>query len=49
MRALRLRREERLKFPAIVCAAVLEHGVELWRKDVRLAKVFGLVSRRRNQ
>jgi predicted nucleic acid-binding protein len=46
VRAVRLRREERLKLPdAIVCATALEHGVELWTNDVRLGKVSGLVCR----
>lgn len=44
--AVRLRRDERLKLPdAIVCATALEHGVELWTNDVRLAKVSGLMCR----
>jgi predicted nucleic acid-binding protein len=44
--AVRLRRVERLKLPdAIVCATALEHGVELWTNDARLAKVAGLVCR----
>jgi len=44
--AVRLRRDERLKLPdAIVCATALEHGVELWTNDRRLAKVSGLVCR----
>lgn len=46
VRAVCLRREERLKLPdAIVCATALEHGVELWTNDVRLVKVSGLVCR----
>jgi hypothetical protein len=45
-RAVRLRREERLKLPdAIVCATALEHDTELWTNDARLAKVSGLVCR----
>jgi predicted nucleic acid-binding protein len=44
LRAVRLCRDERLKLPdAIVCATALEHGVELWTNDIRLAKVAGLV------
>ena len=46
MRAVRIRREERLKLPdAIVCATALEHDVELWTNDARLANVSGLVCR----
>ncbi|HEX4085969.1 MAG TPA: type II toxin-antitoxin system VapC family toxin [Chthoniobacteraceae bacterium] len=45
-RAVRFRRDERLKLPdAIVCATALEHDVELWTNDTRLAKVSGLVCR----
>ena len=45
-RAVRLRREERLKLPdAIVCATALEHDVELWTNDARLATVSGLACR----
>jgi hypothetical protein len=45
-RAVRLRRDERLKLPdAIVCATALEHGVELWTNDTRLANVPGLACR----
>jgi len=45
-RAVQLRRDERLKIPdAIVCATALEHGVELWTNDARLANVSGLVCR----
>jgi len=43
VRAVCLRRQERLKLPdAIICATALEHDVELWTNDVRLAKVPGL-------
>ena len=46
LRAVRLRRDERLKLPdAIVCATAIENGVELWTNDARLAKVSGLVCR----
>jgi predicted nucleic acid-binding protein len=46
MRAVRVRRDERLKLPdAIVCATALEHGVELWTNDARLTKVAGLACR----
>ena len=46
VRTVRLRRDERLKLPdAIVCATALEHGVELWTNDARLARVSGLVCR----
>jgi predicted nucleic acid-binding protein len=46
VRAISLRREERLKLPdAIICATALELGVELWTNDTRLAKVPGLVCR----
>jgi predicted nucleic acid-binding protein len=46
MQAVRLRRDERLKLPdAIICATALEHGVELWTNDARLAKVSGLACR----
>ena len=46
MRAVCLRREERLKLPdAIVCATALEYEVELWTNDTRLAKVPGLACR----
>lgn len=45
-RAVRLRRSERLKLPdAIICAIALEHGVELWTNDARLATVPGVVCR----
>jgi predicted nucleic acid-binding protein len=46
VRAVCLRREERLKLPdTIVCATALEHGVELWTNDARLANVTVLVCR----
>jgi predicted nucleic acid-binding protein len=46
MRAVQLRRDERLKLPdAIVCATALEHEVDLWTNDARLAKVSDLVCR----
>jgi len=46
VRAISLRREERLKLPdAIICATALELGLELWTNDTRLAKVPGLVCR----
>ena len=36
----------RLKLPdAIVCATALEHQLELWTNDARLAKVSALVYR----
>jgi hypothetical protein len=45
-RAVALRRSERLKLPdAIICATALEHGVELWTNDARLAKVPGVTCR----
>lgn len=41
--AVFLRRSERIKLPdAIVCATALEHHVDLWTNDARLAKVSGL-------
>ncbi|MCX7825513.1 MAG: type II toxin-antitoxin system VapC family toxin [Verrucomicrobiae bacterium] len=43
LRAVALRRAERLKLPdAIICATAIEHGVELWTNDTRLASVAGL-------
>ena len=46
MQAVRLRRDDRLKLPdAIVCATALEHGVDLWTNDARVAKVRGLACR----
>ncbi|MEI6083458.1 MAG: type II toxin-antitoxin system VapC family toxin [Verrucomicrobiota bacterium] len=40
LRAIALRRSERLKLPdAIICATALEQGVELWTNDSRLATV----------
>ena len=45
-RAVALRRDEGLKLPdAIICATALEHRVELWTNDARLARVSGLVCR----
>jgi predicted nucleic acid-binding protein len=45
-RAVRLRKEERLRLPdAVVCATAMEFGVELWTNDLALAKVRGLVCR----
>ena len=42
-RAVRLRREHGLKLPdAIVCATALEHAVDLWTNDARLAGIAGL-------
>ena len=46
MRAVRLRRGERLRLPdAIVCATALEIGVELWTNDARLGNISGLACR----
>ena len=46
MRAVQLRRDERLKLPdAIICATALEHNVELWTNDARLANLSSLVCR----
>ena len=46
VRAISLRREERLKLPdAIICATALELGVELWTNDARLARVPRIVCR----
>jgi predicted nucleic acid-binding protein len=46
VRAIALRRTERLKLPdAIICATAIEHGVELWTNDTRLAGVRELRSR----
>lgn len=46
-RAVRLRREKRLKLPdAIICATALEHQTDLWTNDERLASVPGLRCRR---
>ena len=43
LRAIALRRAERLKLPdAIICATAIEQGVELWTNDTRLANVNGL-------
>jgi hypothetical protein len=44
IRAVKLRRDERFKLPdAIVCATAMEHDVELWTNDARLARVPDLV------
>jgi predicted nucleic acid-binding protein len=46
IRAVQLRRDERLKLPdAIVCATAMENGAELWTNDARLAKISGLACR----
>jgi predicted nucleic acid-binding protein len=42
-RAVRLKKEQRLKLPdAVVCATAMEFGVELWTNDATLAKVPAL-------
>jgi predicted nucleic acid-binding protein len=45
-RAVRLRKEHRLKLPdAVICATAIEFGVELWTNDATLGSVQGLACR----